>query len=163
VTIFFSDIEESTALNERLGDVEWMKLLRGHNEIVRRVKARHAGTEIKTIGDAFMLTFRSALDGLRCAVAIQRALARRNEQEQEQIYVRIGLHTGEAVVQGGDLFGRHVNFAARVAASARGGEVVVSSLLRELAEPAREFRFKERKRQKLKGLRGTHTLHSVKW
>jgi len=95
VIILFSDIVGSTAINERLGDNRWMELLREHNAIVRREWALHNGFEVKTMGDAFMLAFRSARDALRCAISIQRAFAKRNEIAKEPIRVRIGLHVGE--------------------------------------------------------------------
>jgi class 3 adenylate cyclase len=113
VAILFSDIEDSTALNEHLGDERWMELLREHNEIVCCEKSLHSGFEVKTIGDAFMIAFQSARGALRCAIGIQRALARRNITVEQPIRVRVDLHTGELVREGDDFFGRHVNFWRR--------------------------------------------------
>lgn len=163
VTIFFSDIEGSTSLNERLGDAAWTDVLREHNEVVRRERGLHGGYEVKTIGDAFMLAFRSARDALRCAIRIQHALERRSRVAKVPVRVRIGLHTGEFVREANDFFGRHVNFAARVASKASGGEILVSSLLRELVEPSGEFAFGARRTVALKGLKGKHRLHAVMW
>jgi class 3 adenylate cyclase len=132
ITILFSDIEGSTAIIERLGDARWMELLREHNDIVRREKALNGGYEVKTIGDAFMLAFQSVREGLRCAIGIQRAFAKRNASAKDVIRVRIGMHKGELVKEGDDFFGRHVNFAARVASRAIWLErSLVSSLLRD--------------------------------
>lgn len=163
VTIFFSDIEDSTALNERLGDAHWMQLLHEHNAIVRREKALHGGFEVKTIGDAFMLAFKSARAALRCAIGIQRTLAIRNHTAPQPIRVRIGLHTGEFMQEGDDFFGRHVIVAARVGAKAIAGEILVSSLLHELVQPSGEFIFAPCKPATLKGLSGKHTLYRVLW
>jgi class 3 adenylate cyclase len=163
VTIFFSDIEDSTTLNERLGDAKWMELLHEHHEIVRREKGLHRGFEVKTIGDAFMLAFPSAREALRCAINIQRALAQRNTTARHPIQVRIGLHTGEFVKEDEDFLGRHVNFAARVGSKAKPGEILVSSLLREIVEPSGEFVFDARKPETLKGFAGKHKLHLVLW
>jgi class 3 adenylate cyclase len=163
VTILFSDIADSTRINERFGDQRWMELLREHNEIVRREKALHAGYEVKTIGDAFMLAFQSARDALRCAIGIQRAFSNRNKAGRPAIRVRIGLHTGELVREGDDFFGRHVNFAARVGSKASAGEILVSSLLREVVEPLGEFSFDARKPEVLDGFRRRHRLHVVRW
>jgi class 3 adenylate cyclase len=163
VTIFFSDIEDSTALTERLGDTHWMQLLHEHNAIVRRERALHDGFEVKTIGDAFMLAFKSARDALRCAIGIQRTLAMRNTTAAQPIRVRIGVHTGEFIKESDDFFGRHVNVAARVGAKAAVGEILVSSLVRELVQPSGEFIFEACKPAILKGLSGKHTLYRVHW
>ena len=77
--------------------------------------------------------------------------------------MRIGLHTGEAIKEGDDFFGKHVNLAARVAGQAQGGEILVSSLLKELTESAGEFAFGDGRKVELKGLLGTHTVCSVVW
>jgi class 3 adenylate cyclase len=77
--------------------------------------------------------------------------------------VRIGLHTGELVHEAADFYGRHVNFAARVASKAGAREILVSSLLRDVVEPSGEFTFEARKPEALKGFTGKHTLHVVPW
>ncbi|MEE9285691.1 MAG: AAA family ATPase, partial [Dehalococcoidia bacterium] len=123
VTILFSDIEGSTAITERLGDQRWLELLRAHNAIVRTRVAAHDGFEVKSEGDGFMLAFQSARKALECAVDIQRAFAERNESAEEPIRVRIGLHTGEAIKEADDFFGKNVILAARIAGQAQGGEI----------------------------------------
>lgn len=100
---------------------------------------------------------------MQCAVAIQGALTARNAEAEVRIDVQIGLHTGEPVVEDGDLFGGHINFAARIAGQAEGGEIVISELLRQLIEPSRAFRLSAREPVALKGLEGTHNLHNVEW
>ena len=81
----------------------------------------------------------------------------------EPIRVRIGLHTGEAIKEGDDFFGKHVNLAARVAGQAQGGEILVSSLLKELTESAGEFAFGAGREVELKGLKGKRRLFEVVW
>ena len=158
VTLLFSDIIDSTATNERLGDAAWMELLREHNGIVRGCVAQHGGYEVKSMGDGFMLAFKSARDGLNCAIAIQRGIRTRNGSADETVEVRIGLHTGEAVQEQGDFFGKHVNLAARIGGSASGGEILVSVLLAQLVGPSGEFRLSERAAMALKGLDGEHVV-----
>ena len=75
--------------------------------------------------------------------------------------MRIGLHTGEAIREGEDFFGKHVNLAARIAGQAKGGEILVSSLLKELTGSAGEFTFDEARKVELKGLTGTHRVFEV--
>lgn len=161
VTLMFSDIVDSTALNERLGDTAWMALLREHSAIVEREVAAHHGHIVKSMGDGFMVAFPSAREGLRCAIALQRAFTARNDSADQPIEARIGLHTGEAVRDHGDFFGKHVNLAARIGASAGGGEIVVSSLLAQLVEPSGEFALEPRKARSFKGLEGEHVTYGV--
>jgi class 3 adenylate cyclase len=163
VTILFTDIEGSTAMTERLGDQPWLELLRGHNAIVRKRVAAHEGFEVKAEGDGFMLAFQSARKALECAVDIQRAFADRNEDADEPIRVRIGLHTGEALKEADDFYGKNVILAARIAGQAQGGEVLVSSLLKELTESAVGVTFGEGREVELKGLAGQHRVFEVVW
>jgi len=164
VTIVFSDIEDSTVLTERLGDQAWQDLLRRHNALIRTQLRAHDGFEVKTMGDGFMLAFRSAKKGLDCAIAIQRAFAKENAANAEHIRVRIGLHAGEAIKDGADFYGKNVILASRVAAQAKGGEILVSSVLRELVESSTDASiFSERREAELKGLAGRHAMYAVRW
>jgi class 3 adenylate cyclase len=163
VTILFSDIERSTEINERLGDRRWIEVLREHNALVRDSVRRHGGFEVKSQGDGFMIVFARPRGAVECAVAIQRALAQRLEEGGEPIRVRMGLHTGEAIRERDDFFGRNVVVAARIAAEARGGEVLVSAPLRQLAGGAADIGFGEARALTLKGLQGTYPVHAVEW
>jgi len=181
VTIMFSDIEGSTAMTERLGDKRWLELLREHNAIVRKQVKAHRGFEVKSEGDGFMIAFQSARRALQCAIEIQRAFAERDARVGaglappqgaasgaptdgvDPIRVRIGLHTGEAIKQDEDFFGKNVILAARVASQAKGGEILVSSLLKSLVESAGEIEFGKGREVELKGLAGRHWIHEVIW
>jgi class 3 adenylate cyclase len=163
VTILFSDIEGSTEMTERLGDQRWLDVLHEHNAIIRRQVSECGGFEVKAEGDGFMLAFGSARTALGCAIEMQRALAKRNDGAEEPIKVRIGLHTGEAIKEGEDFFGKHVILAARIAGQASGGQILVSSLLRELTESAGDVEFGEGREVELKGLVGTHRVYEVAW
>ncbi len=134
LTILFSDIEDSTALNERLGDKSWLKVLGAHDKMVRECAGRHGGQVVKSQGDGFMIAFASAEGAVRSAIEIQRALASGSRRLRgTPITVRIGVHTGPALEKGGDLFGRNVALAARVADQACGGEILVTAEVREAA------------------------------
>ena len=145
---------------ERLGDQKWMEVLREHNAIVRRNVKAHGGFEVKSEGDGFMLAFQSARKALQCAIETQRAFA---ETAEPPIRVRIGLHTGEVIREGEDFFGKHVNLAARIAGQASGGEILVSSLLKELTESGGDIPFGEEREVELKGLSGSHRVYEVVW
>jgi class 3 adenylate cyclase len=164
VTIMFSDVAGYSALNERLGDLAAHDVLRAHNAIVREQVTVHGGQEVKTQGDGFMVAFSSATRGLRCAVAIQKAMDKYcTENPDEPIQLHIGLHTGEPIREGGDLLGRTVITASRLSDVARAGEILVSALLHELTDPTGEFKFGEPRRVDLKGISGSRTVYPVQW
>jgi putative ABC transport system ATP-binding protein len=163
VTIMFSDIEGFTAMTERLGDQRVQEVLHTHCAIVREQISVHGGFEVKAQGDGFMIAFASARRALRCAVAIQRATAAYDEHAEAPVRLRIGLHTGEATKEGYDFFGRSVIVAARVAAAGLGGEVLVTSLVRELAGASDEFVFDGGREVELKGLSGRYRLFAADW
>ena len=164
VTIVFSDIEGSTERAVALGDAEWMNVLNLHNSIVRRQVARFGGTEVKSQGDGFMLSFPSARAALDAMSESQRALATwARSHPVSAVRVRVGVHTGEAIHDGSDLYGRHVVIAARVAAQARGGEILVSSLVREIVEARGDLQFGPERTVTLKGLSGSWRLAPLIW
>src|SRR5437870_869413 len=131
VTIVFTDIERNTEILSRLGDAAWRELLREHERITRRLLEEHRGAEIKTIGDAFMASFGSVTKAVECAVALQKVFEERNASADEAVQVRIGVNAGEPIAEGRDLFGTAVTMASRIAGPAGGGEVVVSTVVRE--------------------------------
>jgi class 3 adenylate cyclase len=126
-TFFFSDIVDSTRLAEAMGDATWEQLLRWHDRTLRAEFARWRGEEVKHGGDGFFVAFRQPDDGIACATAIQRALARHRTDHGFAPTVRIGLHAGEATARDNDYFGSAVTRAARISAAAGAGEVLVSA------------------------------------
>ena len=164
VTIMFSDIEDSTLLTVKLGDRRWLELLGRHNEIFRRHLAEHGGYEVKSQGDGFMLAFASARRAIKCAIEVQRTLAtHRAAHPEDPLKVRIGLHTGETLRAEEDFFGKNVILAARIAAQARGNEILISSLLRELVSSTDDYVFGEERELELKGLSGRYRVSPVSW
>ena len=164
VTIMFSDIEGSAALAERLGDHRWLDLFREHNRIVREQIGRCGGTEVKAEGDGFMVVFSSARRAVLCAIAVQQAMAlQRRLSPDLALHVRIGLHTGEVLREDGDFFGKHVILAARIAGEAKGGEILTSSLVKELTDSGGDLGFDEGREVELRGLSRTYQLYAVDW
>ena len=162
VTILFSDIEGSTALNERLGDVRWLELLRAHHNVVREQVRASGGFEVKAQGDGFMIAFPSSRRAIQCALASQEAMARELDDHPDgPIRVRIGLHTGEAIREESDFYGKNVVVAARIADQARGGEVVASSVVKQLTEATGDVTFDDPREVELAGLAGTHVVYRV--
>ena len=161
-TILFTDVEGSTALTQRLGDARARELLREHERMVRDALKAHGGSEVKTMGDGFMASFSSATKALECAIAMQRAFAEHNESAGEPILVRVGLNAGEPIAEDDDLFGTAVNEAARITATAKGGEILVSNVVRELAK-GKDFLFADRGEASLKGLDEPVRLYELRW
>lgn len=133
VTFFFSDIQDSTALNERLGDQAWLSTLHAHNDIVRGHVESSGGHVVKTVGDGFMAVFGDPVAATDAACGIHRSLAapRNRRLRHTPITVRIGIHAGPAVSRDGDYFGRNVALAARVAAHASGGQTLVTAAVHD--------------------------------
>src|SRR5262249_58993351 len=121
VTFRFTDIESSPRLWDERPDVMAVALAR-HDALVRSVVEAHDGFVFSTGGDGFAVAFGSARSALAAAVAAQRALTGEPWPEPVELWVRMGLHTGEAEERGGDYFGPPVNRAARVMAAAHGGQ-----------------------------------------
>ncbi|HET6793043.1 MAG TPA: adenylate/guanylate cyclase domain-containing protein [Acidimicrobiales bacterium] len=164
VTIMFSDIAGYSEMTERLGDVAARDVLYEHHRIVRRQVAECGGYEVKVQGDGFMIAFAGVSRALRCAVGVQQSFDEYNSAHpDEPIRVHVGLHTGEAVRDGTDFLGRTVIIASRLAQLAAGGEVLVSSLVRELAEGSREFGFGPPRQVTLKGVSAPQTVYAVDW
>jgi class 3 adenylate cyclase len=163
-TIMFTDIVGSSDLMERLGDRKGRSVLSRHDEIIRRQTAAHHGSEVKSMGDGFMLTFRSAHQALACAIAVQKSLTgHAREYPQAPIQVRMGLSVGEPVRDDKDLFGMSVIVAARIAAMAEGGQVLVSEIVYHLASSSGDFDFRPVGPVELKGVPGAQAIYEVLW
>jgi adenylate cyclase len=164
ITIVFSDIESSTERASAMGDTAWMKVLNKHNEIIRRNVGRFSGRVVKNQGDGFMLTFPGARRALRCAIAVQQELTEAEREDEEgSVRIRVGVHTGEVIADGGDIFGRHVMIAARVASQAMGREILVSSLVHEIASARGDLTFGEPRLVSHKGIEGDHLVYPLVW
>ena len=162
VTIVFTDIVDSTVLNTRLGDHAWLDILRRHNAVISDATTAQGGTVVKTQGDGSMLAFSSARRAVACSRDIQHGIRRVFGESSPSIQVRIGIHTGDALHEADDFFGNTVNYAARVASQAAGGEVLVSHLVRELtAGTGPAIVFLDSREVELKGLDGSHRIYAL--
>lgn len=154
LTVLFTDIVGSTSLAEELGDKRWSALLDAHDAVVRTAIQDSGGKEVKTVGDGFVATFTSPGAAIRCGHRIVDVVASLGPR------VRVGIHTGEVEVRDDDLVGIGVHIAARIAALAEAGEVLVSGTVRELVAGG-DFTFASRGAQQLKGVSGQRRLYSV--
>ncbi len=162
VTIMFTDVEESTRLLSTRGFTASHEIMKAYETIIEEKVAQHSGRRIKGLGDGFMISFGSARHGVECALDIQQAIGAYSKQNPERkLRIRIGLNTGEVVEEAGDIFGAAVNVAARVAGKAKGGEVLISEIVRQLVGPVDEMKFEYRGRYTLKGFPDRWRLHQV--
>ena len=162
--IVFTDICDSVAQTQALGDEGHMSLLREHDQIVRLRLDEHGGREVKHTGDGIMASFTSVASAITFASEVQRVLAKRNQTTDEaHLEVSIGISAGEPITEAdGDLFGAAVQLAARLSASADAGDVVVSVAVRELCI-GKPFQFEARTPSQLKGLPEPIQTYRVVW
>ena len=153
-TLVFTDIVGSTARLEAVGDAAWQGLVLEHNERVRAALDGFRGRELNTTGDGFLAMFDGAARAVRCAASIDPALA------DLGLRVRAGVHTGEIELVGGQARGVTVHAAARVAALAGAGEVLVSGTTRDLLAGS-GLDFEDRGSVELKGLTGQRPIFAL--
>ena len=165
-SIMFTDLEDSTQMLTRLGDEENQTLLASHSKIIRDQLDKYGGVEVKTMGDGFMIAFYSARKAVSCAVDIQRDLQEFNRENPErQLKVRIGLNLGEVIKEEEDYFGSAVVIAARIMDESSGGQILVSDLLRQVADgPSNsEHEYSDFGRRTLKGSEEEEQIFEVLW
>jgi len=151
--IMFTDMVGYSALSQR-DDKLALELLEEHRQLLREIFPRFNGTEIKTIGDAFLIEFSSALEAAQCAIEIQRTLAKRNHDvtAERRIELKIGIHIGDVVHRGGDVYGDGVNIASRIEQLAGAGGICVSMDVERQIRNALETRFEKLAPTELKNI-----------
>src|SRR5438874_2271617 len=160
--IMFTDMVDYSALAQR-DETLTLKLLEEHRQILRSLFSRFNGAEIKTIGDAFLVEFHSALEAAECGIEIQRTLAKRNHDvaSDRRIDVRIGIHIGDVVHRGGDVYGDGVNIASRIQAVAGAGGICVSMDVERQIHNALEARLKKLAPTELKNIHVPMDLYRI--
>lgn len=153
-TVMFTDIVDSTVLAESLGDAGWSQVVVDHFAALRTAVEGEGGTVVKTLGDGAMFLFDTAGAALRAAAAIRSG--------SEGLAVRIGVHSGDLVADGGgDVIGSTVAKAARITSAADGGQVLVSATTAGMVNSS-EFAFDHVGELELKGLAGTHSVFELR-
>jgi class 3 adenylate cyclase len=153
-TILFTDVVDSTATAERMGDARWRKVLADQADRVRLNLAAFRGREIKDTGDGFLAIFDSTARAVRCAAAIRDSVA------ELGIQIRAGIHTGEIEVVPNDVRGVAVHVTSRIMALAGPGEILVSGTTYELLAGS-GLSFADRGTHELKGLTGTRSVYAL--
>src|SRR6476659_6551067 len=142
--IMFTDMVGYSALSQRDEKLA-QELLEEHRRLLREIFPRFNGVEIKTIGDAFLVEFGSALEAAKCAIEIQRVLSKRNLDvaSDRRIELKIGIHIGDIVHREGDVYGDGVNIASRIEPLAGAGGICVSMDVERQIRNALEARFEK--------------------
>ena len=153
-TLLFTDIVDSTTLAASMGDRRWRDVLDEHHALMRAQLERFGGREVSTTGDGFFATFDRPVSAVRCAAAAADAMP------SIGLRLRAGIHTGEVEVRGADLGGLAVHIAARIAAFADDGEVLVSSTVKDLLAGS-DVAFDDRGERELKGVPGTWRVYAA--
>jgi class 3 adenylate cyclase len=149
-TILFTDVVDSTAVMQRLGDERAQRVFEQHHRMLAETLAASGGEELQWLGDGQMAAFTSPADAVRCAVAMQQGAGR--PIDGERLRIRVGVNVGEIVRGAGGYFGTPVVTARRLCDEAQAGQILCGSIVAELLAGRRAFRFKDLGPQVLKGL-----------
>lgn len=166
VSLLFTDLVGSTRLLDHLGEQEAGRLRQAHFRVLRAAVTAHGGREVKNLGDGVMAVFGSAVDAVASAVTIQletRRHALRADLGPEEFAVRVGIHVGEPETHDDDYFGTPVVIASRLCEAARGGQILVSSLVRQLVGDDRDVHFVDVGALELKGLPEAVASAEIAW
>ena len=161
--VLFSDIRDFTTITANRGDREAYRLVQTFVDLVEEQVQSKDGKVIKTYGDGVMNTFPEVESSLKASIGMQRALRQHNEEHPEDtISAGIGLNWGSTIKDDDDIFGHSVNLAARLAGSAKGGQILVSSSVQEKSEVYREYEFIDLDYLELKGI-GKEKVAELLW
>jgi class 3 adenylate cyclase len=163
LAILFADISGSTALYEKLGNEIALQVITRTLKTLVREMAEHHGTLVKTIGDEIMCTFPTVTDAIRAASAMQTAIEEQPTVGDRPVYVRIGVHFGEVILDGRDVFGDAVNVAARIAGITRARQVLTSQTVVDLLPETLREKARPVMRAELKGKEEAMSVFQIIW
>ena len=158
-TVMFTDIVNSTSIASIVGDRTWAATIDWHIQSLTDHINRNNGTVVKTLGDGTMSTFPSATGALLAAKAIATHV---NQSTREPAFkIRIGIHSGAVIQSKGDFFGTVVNKAARIAAAAHPGQILLSEITKEMADTNEPLQFNDLPSIPLRGIDGLHAVSEL--
>ncbi len=164
LTLLFTDLDGAADLRAAVGEERWGDVLRERKAVLEPVVAEHDGAVVRDREDGSLVVFGSAHAGARCAIALQRAFdGRRLGGSERPVAIRVGVHSGFVIVSADDYLGRNVVLGARIADRARGGEILVSSALKEYTETDPSLSFEPRGEMHFRGVLGEHAVFAVPW
>ncbi len=161
VTLLFADMVGGRSLTQRLGDNGAQRIVRAHNEAVRRAIESYNGDEVKHTGEGIVASFFSPSRAIGCALHIQRTLAKRNAANpDDSVKFRIGLNAGEPIAEDKDLFTASAELARQICERAEAGQILVSDVVRQLVA-GKGFMFESLRVKVLKGRDGPVALYTL--
>jgi adenylate cyclase len=163
LAILFADISGSTALYDKLGNELALRLISHTLGLLKREMEAYQGTLIKTIGDEILCTFPNVAAAVNAARAMQMAVEQQNAGSEHHIYVRIGLHSGDVILEAGDIFGDAVNVAARVAAITRSRQILTTQTVVDMLPSGLRKKIRPIMRTELRGKESTLAIFLVPW
>lgn len=163
LAILFADISGSTALYDKLGDVEALKLVTQCLHIMIRQLPTYQGLLIKTIGDEIMCTFPSPVHALQAACAMHMAIEREHPGGNRPIYIRIGFHYGDVLHEGNDVFGDAVNVAARVTSITRARQILTTQAVADALPADLRRKIRQISRAEFRGKDTAMDVYQVNW
>ncbi len=166
VTVMFTDIKGSTSFFETYGDIEGRSMVQKHNDMLFPCVEKNGGRVIKTIGDAIMAAFEGPEQAVRSAILMQERLFEFNKSatnKKDQIHVRIGINTGEGIVEDKDIFGDVVNVAARVESLTEPDEILISTSVYDEVRSSDDILCRYAKSTKVKGKEEAIDVYRVVW
>lgn len=165
ITVMFTDCKGSTTITELEGDMAWRLILKHHNDILFQAVKEHNGILVKTMGDGTMSYFSHALDAIRCAVYIQKGIAKLNKNRKTAVpvQIRIGVHTGSGIVEKHDIFGDVVNVAARFEGLANPDEIYFSEDTFNALSDKEEINCRFIKKSRVKGKSQPYKIYRAFW
>jgi class 3 adenylate cyclase len=164
VTLMLSDISDASTAASDLGDERWQQLLLDHHALVEQVVGHHDGGIVKFEHDGFLASFASAHAGVHAALELQRTFAGAgNTAAGAAVAIRVGLHSGFVIGSASEPLGRNVVLASRIAARASGGEILVSSTVKQYTESDSSLHFEPRGEHHFRGVLGEHEVYALQW
>jgi len=163
ITIMFTDLKDSTKYFEKHGDIKGRLFIERHNNMLFPIIHQHNGVIIKTIGDSIMAKFDSPYLAVRASIEMQKTLEEYNTTAKEKIRIRIGIHTGQAIVENNDIFGDAVNVAARIESDTAPSRTTISTSTLDEIKSFTEIKTRPLGKVKFKGKEEEMETYSVLW
>lgn len=165
ITVMFTDLKGSTSIADTQGDLASRALIKQHNDIVFPLIAKNQGVLVKTMGDGTMSYFNKPQDSIRAAIEIQKGIDQFNLEKKAKvpILIRIGIHTGQGIVEEKDIFGDVVNVASRFEGQANPGEICISEETYNALDDKSEFYCRFVKETAIKGKKDPVKLYKAFW